>query len=143
MSGSSQQDGQGCKRRHLCISGPGMPAVPTSHQLSPPTPAVPGYLRVEGMARVRPPAQLLGAHPLALHRSVVCEAVKDRRGGQGKGMDATQTRWAPTQVWLGGTAPPGRTREGQVTLHGLETSPSQFMLSTPTAMAAEAHFPPW
>lgn len=57
----------------------------TQPVLSLPAPPVPGYLRVEGVARVRPPAQLLGAHPLTLHRGVVCEAVKDRHCGQGRG----------------------------------------------------------
>lgn len=79
----------------------------------PPCPAVPGYLRVEGVARVRPPAQLLGAHPLTLHRSVVCEAVKDRQCGQGKGLDATHPHGAPVQAGLAVTAPPGRCRGGQ------------------------------
>lgn len=45
------------------------------------------YLGVKRVARVRAPPQLLRAHPVALHRGVVCSAVKDTGREEGRGTE--------------------------------------------------------
>jgi len=67
-------------------------------------PRRPRYLGVKRVARVRPAPQLLGAHPLTLHRRVMCGAVKDTgSGGQGEqgGEDKGRTGHP---AWAGDTS---------------------------------------
>lgn len=112
---------KGCKKRHWALVPPS-PCCPSLPRLSRDTS---GWKAWHESGRRRSFWERIRSH----FTEALCARLL-RTGTAGR-------EWMEPARTHGATAPPG-----QVTLHGLEISPSQAVLSTPMAMAAEVHFPP-
>lgn len=148
MSGSSRQDGhlrqptRGCKRRHQCILGTGMPVVPPSRVLAlraSPLPGVP-----QGGTRGTCPAAAAASGTASAHTSPRrcvpgCQGHLKDSAGREKGVNATQTLGAPRKFRCNCTA-----RETQRGGQGKGRSPcSGWRPLRAVSQAGSCSPPPW